>query len=204
MPRPTQRRRRADTASACAAGPFPSLCMMRTILIRECPGSMSREIHALYVDHHRWLLAWLSRRLRDAPCAADLAHDTFVRLLKRPQPPDAAVREPRAWLQTIAHGLMVDHLRRQALEAAYLRELAALPEAEQPSPELRLQLLQALVQIDAALDGLAPKARSAFLMSRLEGLSHVEIAARLGVHVSSVEKYVAAALRRCFLLRAAG
>jgi DNA-directed RNA polymerase specialized sigma24 family protein len=49
------------------------------------------------------------------------------------------------------------------------------------------------------LDGLSAKARTAFLMSRLEGLAYKEIAARLGVSVASVEKYMAAAVRHCYL-----
>ncbi|WP_049019952.1 sigma factor, partial [Burkholderia cenocepacia] len=43
--------------------------------------SLHREIDALYADHHAWLRGWLSRKLGCAHRAADLAHDTFVRLL---------------------------------------------------------------------------------------------------------------------------
>ena len=39
----------------------------------------------------------------------------------------------------------------------------------------------------------------AFLLSRLEGLSYKEIAERLAVSLSSVEKYMASAIRHCYL-----
>jgi RNA polymerase sigma-70 factor (ECF subfamily) len=42
---------------------------------------------------------------------------------------------------------------------------------------------------------------SAFLLSRLEGLSYPEIARQLGVCLSSVEKYMATAIRHCLALR---
>jgi RNA polymerase sigma factor (sigma-70 family) len=111
------------------------------------------------------------------------------------------IHEPRGYLATIGHGLVVDHVRRRELERAYLEAIAHLPEPEAPSPEVRLLLLETLARIDALLDGLTPKARTAFLLSRLEGLSYPEIAERLGVSLSSVEKYMAAAVRHCYLNR---
>ena len=157
-------------------------------------------VHTLYSEHHAWLGAWLRRRLSNPCDAADLAHDAFLRLLARRLDP-SLLREPRAWLTTVAHGLVVDHVRRQALERAYLDALAHVPEALHPAPELRLQLMETLTRVDAMLDGLAPKARTAFLLSRLEGLSYPQIAAQLGVCLSSVEKYMATALRHCIAFR---
>jgi RNA polymerase sigma-70 factor (ECF subfamily) len=136
------------------------------------------SVETLYGDHHAWLQGWLRRKLGNACDAADLAQDTFMRVLGRPREL-AELREPRAWLTTIAH----------------------LPEPQAPSPEAQLMLVEALVRIDAMLDGLAPKARSAFLLSRLEGLGYNEIARQLGVSLSSVEKYMATAIRHCLSLR---
>lgn len=156
------------------------------------------DIQALYVDHHAWLLDWLRKRLRHGDSAADLAQDTFVHLLGRPQQVEQ-LRQPRAWLSTVARGLLVDRVRRQRVERAWLETVAHLPEAEDISPETRLILLQTLERIDALLDGLAPKVRTAFLMSRLEGMGYKDIAERLEVSVSSVEKYMASAIRHCYL-----
>lgn len=159
-------------------------------------------LHALYQDHHAWLCSWLRRKLVNPADAADLAQDTFVRLLGRPLQQVQALREPRAWLTTAAHGLVVDHVRRQALERAYTETLALVPPALHPSPEDRLLLLETLLRIDTLLDDLAPKVRSAFLLSRLEGLPYADIAHRLGVCLSSVEKYIASALRHCLAIQA--
>ncbi len=120
-----------------------------------------------------------------------------MRLLGRDElhPP----REPRAFLATIAKGLMFDYFRRAALEQAYLGELMQLPEAEQPSPEQQLLILEDLKTIDRLLDTLSSKARAAFLYSRLDGLSHGEIAELLGVSVSRIRQYLAQALRQCYV-----
>lgn len=42
-----------------------------------------REVAGLYNEHHRWLSAWLRKRLGDVHQAADIAHDIFVRLLNK-------------------------------------------------------------------------------------------------------------------------
>lgn len=162
------------------------------------PPAQHADIHTLYIDHHAWLLGWLRKRLRHGDNAADLAHDTFVHILGKPDRLQE-LRQPRAWLSTVAHGLLVDRVRRQRVERAYLEAIAHLPQAEVPSPESQLMLLQALDRVDALLDGLRPKVRLAFLLSRLEGLSYKDIAIRLDVSLASVEKYMASAIRHCYL-----
>ncbi|MEW9680380.1 RNA polymerase sigma factor [Pseudomonas sp. TE50-2] len=154
-------------------------------------------VGALYRDHRTWLLAWLQRSTACRQRAEDLSQDTFVRLLGRERLD--APREPRAFLVTVAKGLLFDHFRRAALEQAYLAELALLPEAEHPSPEQQHLILEDLKAIDRLLGKLSSKARAAFLYNRLDGLGHAEIAERLGVSVSRVRQYIAQGLRQCYV-----
>ncbi|MBB6557346.1 RNA polymerase sigma-70 factor (ECF subfamily) [Acidovorax soli] len=158
-----------------------------------------QQIDTLYRRHHGWLHGWLRRQLGNSCDAADLAQDVFMRLLARETP--ETPREPRAYLSTIARGLVADHWRRRALEQAWLETLAHLPEAEAPSPESRLMVLEALVAIDRMLDALKPRVRTAFLWAQLEGLTCPQIAERLGVSLATAERYVATALRHCYALR---
>lgn len=163
-----------------------------------------RDITTLYVDHHRWLQGWLRRKLGNAFDAADLAQDTFIRLLNAPagEAGQAAggLREPRAYLATVARRLLINHLRRQSLEQAYLSALAALPEPQAPSPEQQLAILQALQEIDAMLDGLPPKVRAVFVLSQIDGLTYAAIADELGMGLRSVKRYMALAMAECILL----
>lgn len=153
--------------------------------------------HKLYQEHHAWLVRWLIRRTRNASNAQDLAQDTFLRLLDRSALPEA-IYNPRAWLARVADNLVVDQARRQVLERHYLDLLADLPEPEQPSPEAQLELLELLDQIDRLLNGLRPLEKTAFLMSRLDGLTYPEIARQLNISCSSVEKYMAKAMLKCY------
>ncbi|UCJ16368.1 sigma-70 family RNA polymerase sigma factor [Pseudomonas sp. MM211] len=156
-------------------------------------------IHTLYSDHHGWLKAWLRGRLGNASDAADFAHDTFLRVIQRCDL--SAIDTPRAFLRTVARGLVIDHWRREELQRAWLESIAHLSDAEAPSPESRELVLELLERIALMLDGLKPRVRTAFLLAQCEGLSYREIAERLGVSVRSVERYIADALYHCYLLR---
>ncbi|MCA1323577.1 sigma-70 family RNA polymerase sigma factor [Herbaspirillum sp. alder98] len=157
-----------------------------------------QSIQALYKEHHSWLHRWLCKMLGDGFEAADVAHDVFVRLLNRPAMQQ--YREPRAYLSTVAKNLVVEHWRRRELERAWLDTLAAMPEATAPSPESRLLVLEALIQIDRMLDSLKPKIRTAFLLAQLDGLTCPQIAEHMGVSRATVERYIASALLQCCAL----
>jgi RNA polymerase sigma-70 factor (ECF subfamily) len=154
-----------------------------------------QQIEVLYADHHGWLQEWLRRKLGDSFMAADLAHDTFISIITGGSASD--IREPRPFLATIARRLMAHRHRRQLLEAGYLEMLAAMPEELAPSPEDQVLAIEALQQVDLALDGLPPQAKEAFLLAHLEALSYADIAKRLGVSTSSVKQYLTRANRQC-------
>lgn len=165
------------------------------------PSPLHAEVAALYTAHHSWLLGWLRRKLSGADHAADLAQDTFVRLMSSQAPQRAvALREPRAYLTTVARNLLINHVQRQSLERAWLEAMALVPEPLAPSPEQRLLILETLHQIDAMLDGLPPKVREAFLLSQLDGLSYAQVAERLGVTDRTIKRYMAQAFEQCILL----
>jgi RNA polymerase sigma-70 factor (ECF subfamily) len=153
-------------------------------------------VQTLYTDHHGWLQGWLRKKLGNAFDAADLAQDTFLRVLRAPGLD--RLNEPRAYLTTVARNLLINHVRRRAIEQAYIDALALLPEPVAPPPEVRLMVLETLVEIDRRLDGLAAQAKQAFLLAQLEGLGQAEIAAELGISVSTVKRHLAKAAMRCF------
>lgn len=149
----------------------------------------------LYRVHNSWLLGWLRKKLGCSFDAADLMQDTFSKILQKDDL--TGIKEPRAYLTTVAHGLMVNHVRRRDIERAYLDALETMPEVEVPSPESLNIMVETLAKIDEMLDGLPDRVRSAFLWCQLEGLSHAEIASRLSISVSSVRQYIAKALLHC-------
>ncbi len=154
------------------------------------------DIHALYSDHHRWLLGWLHRKLGCWHRSADLAHDTFMRLLAREEIP--SLLEPRAFLTTVAQRVMANQWRRDKLEQAYLEVLAQQPPALAPSAEERAILLETLQEIADLLEGLPVAVKRAFLMAQLDGMSQAEIAAALKISVTTVKRYLVRAGAQCY------
>lgn len=158
----------------------------------------SAQLEALYISHHSWLCGWLRRKLGNGGDAADIAQDTFIRVHLAVRDQDlAGLREPRAYLTTVAKRLVVNHFERKSLEQAYLDSLRLLPQASVPSEQERAILLETLQELDRLLGQLPDKVRTAFLMSQLEGAGYEEIASHLQVTVRTVTRYMAQAFRQC-------
>lgn len=162
--------------------------------------SPQQEIQTIYHAHHGWLVGWLKRRLGCIHHAHDVAHDTFLRLLTNSLSV-SQIDEPRAFLTTIAHGLMIDQFRRKAVEQAYLQALMHLPETLLPSPEEQMALMEVLLQLDQMLSGLKPVVRKVFLLSKLEGLTYQEISSTLDIPLRTIESHMAAALRHVLSMK---
>ncbi|MDR5172949.1 sigma-70 family RNA polymerase sigma factor [Methylobacillus flagellatus] len=166
-----------------------------------------RSLQLLYTHHHGWLQDWLRRKLGDATDAADVAQDTFMRILTAPEhiaekKSGWQLQEPRAYLTVVAKRLVANLYRRRALEQAYLDSLALMPDLSAPSPEHRLVILETLQQIDSMLDGLPAKVRTAFLLAQLEGMTYAQIAQQLATSERTIKRYMVQAMARCILLSA--
>ncbi len=151
----------------------------------------------LYREHHSWLYQWLRQRLASEYEAEDLAHDTFTRILTRRQ---ESIHNPRAYLTTIAKGILVNWYQRQSLEKAYLDALSQLPEPEIPSEDHRYIILESLHKIDIMLDTLPDRAKQVFLLAQIEGLKYETIAHRLEVSLITVKRDMKKALTQCLLM----
>lgn len=158
-------------------------------------------VEQLYRHHHGWLQSWLHRKLGNSGDAADLAQDTFLRLMAARRPP-VLREEPRALITHIAKGLLVDHWRRRAVQQAYLDAIAHLPEPQVPPPETGLIIVQTLVAIDAMLQRLPAATRDMFLLAQLDGLTLQEIAEQTGKPVITVRRHLRKALMACMAVAA--
>lgn len=160
------------------------------------------EIDALYGAHHQWLFAWLRKRLGCEHHAADVAQDTFMRILGSSQSL-LGINEPRAYLTTTAKRLLIDQARRKAIEEAYLAELALWLQEEDfhPSAEQSMLVLEMLTMVGAALQPFSSRVQEAFLLHYFHGETHSAVAARLGVSTKSVQKYLIQALVALHQLR---
>jgi RNA polymerase sigma factor (sigma-70 family) len=105
------------------------------------------------------------------------------------------VRDPTGFLIRAVRNLTIDARRRAHGElyvATPVEELELIDLS--PGPEEAVAAQERLIRMKNALDQVSVRTRAVFFMHRLQGLSHGEIAARLGVTKSAVEKHIASAV----------
>lgn len=160
-------------------------------------GAGPMDVGQIYRRHHPWLLGWLRRKLANRQDAADLSHDTFLRLLSH----DGldSLREPRAYLLVIASRLLINRYRRKRVENEALRQVAILMRTAEDRTPAEIAAAQSLLRrlLLMLAEELPDNVRRAFLLSRIDGLTYAQIAGRLGVSESSVKQYLARALVHC-------
>lgn len=158
------------------------------------------DIGLLYTCHNSWLRGWLRKRLNCSETAADLAQDTFLRLITSRRPVNQLGDEPRALLTHIAKGLVIDLWRRQDVEKAYLEAIAHLPEPQVPSTEEQVLILEALCRIEAMLRELPELTRTIFLLAQLDGLKYQQIATQLDISLPTVKRHMRTGFLACLAL----
>lgn len=151
----------------------------------------------LLLHHYGEITDYLARRLGSVSAAQDVVQDTYVRLRDVATVPEVA--NARSYLYRLADNLALDHLR-----AATRRGRREVPvdgtcdrPADLPDAEATVEHRQRLARLARAIDELPPRRREVFLLHKVEGLSHGEIACRLGISRSMVEKHVMKALAHC-------
>jgi RNA polymerase sigma factor (sigma-70 family) len=154
------------------------------------------ELEHIARQYYDRLLRFLKRRNQSTEDAADLAQDTFARLSSTDL---RQIRKPESFLFTTALNLLRDQAR-----SAQTRNAAFTVPAEEtqlvcpaPQAERVLDGQQRMGVVESALRELSPKCRAVFVLFHFDGLSQRDIADRLRISVSMVEKYVRQATNHC-------
>lgn len=143
----------------------------------------------------RTLRRVLLRRGNSQAETEDLIQEAFLRMHEYCEK-GGEVRRPEGFLMRTALRLAAN-ARRDAHRELYsersVEELNHLTDCA-PRPDEVLAGHQCLVRMREALDAASPRTREVLFMQRLDGLSYAQIAGRLGISVSAVEKHIAKAL----------
>jgi RNA polymerase sigma-70 factor (ECF subfamily) len=158
-----------------------------------------RDFAALYRATIAPLRRYLTRLLGNTTEAQDIAHDAYLRVY--PSEGKTVANQPEAVLYTAARRLAINRLKRRSI-SPFETHASALETAASSAPDVTHQVMarQELRLLQEAIAELPAGCRAVLLLRKVELLSHREIADRLGIAVSTVEKQHARALR---LLRAA-
>jgi RNA polymerase sigma-70 factor (ECF subfamily) len=140
------------------------------------------------------LRRYLARMLGNSTEAQDLAHDAYLRVYPTLQRKEA--EKPEALLYVTARRLALNRIKRRQIAPFIKAPLDTdLASSQAPRIEDQVAARQDLELLQQALAQLPAGCRSVLLLRKVELLSHREIADRLGISVSTVEKQHARALR---------
>lgn len=158
----------------------------------------SKDIRRLFLAHRRELQAYLTRIVRDAETAADLTQETFLSFAERDRGnPAAVIVHERSYLYRTAHNLAIDHVRRRGYERTEAADADALAgfQDDRPPADRVIGGRDELDRVRDALLELPERSRQVFALARIEGLTYREVAVRLAISDSSVQKHLAKAIK---------
>ena len=150
-------------------------------------------LKSLFQEHSKAVRKHVAAIVDRLDVAEELTQEAFLRLLSSDH---GELDSPRGFLFRTARNLALDHVRRaRRVPIGRLEDQAAEVFADgAPSAEESLAARQELAVMRAVLLELPPKCRQAFLLVRLEELSHREAAAEMGISPTMVRKYVTRAI----------
>lgn len=160
------------------------------------PGASYGLLETLHRRERKMLKSFFLRRAPDLQSESDdLVQEVFLRILKRGN--GREIEQPERYIFRTAANVLADLRRRRVVRKA--ESHVELDKAREPAdslycPERALISKQEIESVATALNELDEKVRVAFVLHRLEDLTYREIATRMSVSVSSVEKYIMRAL----------
>ncbi|USI74670.1 RNA polymerase sigma factor [Sphingomonas morindae] len=142
------------------------------------------------LPHEPCLCAWLRRRRLDPHEVSDVVQESYAILAARERLDD--LHTPRAYLFRIAHSLVLrDERRARIVPFESLESVVAAEPVDALSPERIAVARDEVRRLAIVLRAMPARVRAAFVMRRVHGLSQREIAERMRISESTVEKHIA-------------
>jgi RNA polymerase sigma-70 factor (ECF subfamily) len=149
--------------------------------------------------HERALRGYLSRFFKNVADIEDAVQETYARLLGLSEASFASIRNAHAFLFTTARNVALDRLRRaRVVSLDAMAEMGTADVLDQtPSADEELNSRQELALLLETIASLPDRCRETLTLRKLYGMPQREIAERLQITESTVEKHVAYGVRLC-------
>ena len=156
---------------------------------------------AIYLSRRSAIERFLISRLGSKDEAEDVLQELFLKLDRTELSQE--VQNPGAYLFRMALNLARDRRRERSRARTRDNDWVGIryvmagtePVADIPSAEAGYQAKQRVAAIHTAIEELSPQCRRVFLLHKIEGLSHKEVARQVGISRSTVEKHMNTALK---------
>ncbi len=155
------------------------------------------RIFGVFQENESILKRFLRRFTSSRQDVEDICQETVLRALEAEQ--SRQIQEPRAFLFGVARNIVRKDLDKKSRSLIDFVEDFAPQEypVEEPSLEEQLDAHQRMILFGQAVATLPSQCQKVFLMKKVHGYSHKEIARKLDISVSTVEKHASAGLKRC-------
>ena len=159
-----------------------------SLIDRVAEGDQS-ALSKLYDSTARLVYGLVLRILNEAPSAEEVLLDVFTQVWRQASQYDGKRGAPLAWIMTIARSRAIDRLRSTRQEQQRREPLDSVEVARSDStdPEQDSVIAERRLMVKRALAGLAPEQREVIELAYYSGMSHSEIAARLGQPLGTVK-----------------
>jgi RNA polymerase sigma factor (sigma-70 family) len=160
----------------------------------EEPGT---PVYQAYVQHESLLKRFIGRFMRNSHDVEDIAQEAFLRAYAVER--DRSIEQPKSFLFRIAKHAALSQLSRKSRQITdYIEDSddSSVIQTED-SAEEQVSAREILGLHCEAVAELAPQCRHVYLLRKVHGLSHKEIALHLGIAVSTVEKHLMKAVELC-------
>ncbi len=149
-------------------------------------------VTSAFINDSAFIKRYLSRFLSSQHDIEDVAQEAYLRAFVAEKKKDGEIEHPRAFLFRIAKNLAISRLRRKSYQITdYIEDLGVSVVIEDGTdPERELAAQQSLGLYCEAVASLPEKTRQIFLLRKMHGLKHKEIAQRMSLSVSSIEKHL--------------
>lgn len=154
-----------------------------------------------YLEKRPMLVRYFTARARDAGTAEEVVQEIYLKIAALDV--DYVVDNPTAFLFTTGTHIWLNRLRGQGRQrsrdgqwlSANHHEIAGEMISDAPSAEMEVLANEKVEQVDRALKELPEKTQEIFRLGKIEGMTQAQVAARLNISKSSVEKHQYAALQ---------
>jgi RNA polymerase sigma factor (sigma-70 family) len=162
------------------------------------PAAAGGEWTSVFARYRRSLRGYLGGFTRSPHDVDDLMQETFLHVWTGGSG-SREIHSPRAYLFRTARHVAIDTLRQRETRPAFAPLDESSEAVTDPAPPLERQLAarEEIAMLLDVVQRMPPQCRKVFLYRKLYGLSHKEIAARMGLSVRTVENHVARGMKEC-------
>lgn len=145
----------------------------------------------IYERYFKKLYWFVLKYIKQKEDAEEIVQEVFVKIWESRSKIDVH-SSFESFLFTVAYNATISVLRKKASESKYIEHIRSLQHVNN-SPDLvdEIYFNELYDKVQSLLNELTPRQKEIFRLNREEGLSHDEIAKKLGISVNTVKKHMA-------------